>query len=243
MTVACFQEHGILAMPFLGTLVNVLAVLAGSLIGLLIGHRLPPRLKAILLDGLGIGTLLVGLNMALKTGSELLVIGALLLGGIAGELLRIEQALEGLADRLRQRVKSESPTFISGFVSATLLFCVGPLTIIGAFEDGMGQPKLLLIKSMLDLFSSLALSSALGVGVVFSALSVLVIQGCLAAGGMLMGQAASEAMIVEISAVGGLMIVGIGINLLGLKKVAVANFLPAFVFIPLLMWLAGLFGQ
>lgn len=226
-----------LQMPFLGTIINVLTVLVGGLIGISIGNRLPVRIKDVLLNGLGLGTTLIGLGMALETENELLIIGALLFGGIVGEILRIEQRLDHLAESIRAAAGSDSPTFVNGFVSATILFCVGPMTFIGSVQDGMGDSRLLLMKALLDGFASLALASALGVGVVFSAVAVLVIQGALAMLGRTLGQMGDPLLVTELSAVGGLMIMGIGINLLGLKKIPVASFLPAFLFVPLLIWI------
>jgi len=221
--------------PFFGTAVNIMTVLGGSTIGLLAGSRLPERIKEIILQCLGIGTLFIGFSMALKAHNQLLVIGALLLGGILGELIRIDAGLDAMAERLKRQVGSDSPKFVTGFVSATLLFCIGPLTFVGSIQDGMGDSKLILMKATLDAFSSLALASALGIGVVFSALSVLVVQGGLALAGRYLGAMAPPALIDEVSAVGGLMVIGIGINLLGLKEIRVANFLPALLLVPLLM--------
>lgn len=224
-------------MPFLGVLVNVVAVLIGSTIGVLAGHQLRERTKDVMLNALGIGTVFMGVGMALKTKSELLIIGGLIIGGLVGEWMKIEPRLDGLATALKSAVKMESSTFVDGFVTATLLFCVGPMTFIGSFQDGLGDSRLLMIKSLLDAFASLALASALGVGVVFSALMVFIIQGSLGLMGLLMGEVVPPAIITEIGAVGGLMIVGIGINLLGLKKIPVGSFLPALVFTPLFYWI------
>jgi len=223
-----------------GTLVNTATVIVGSGIGLWVGHRLPENIKRIVLQAMGLVTILLGIQMALKTESVLILIGSLVLGGITGELLKIEEALEKVGEYLRKRVKSESGNFVLGFVSASLLFCVGPMTIVGSLEDGMsGKADLLYIKSVLDGFASLILSSSLGIGVLFSFLTVLFFQGSLTLLGGQLQFLLRENIINEMSAAGGLLIVGIGLQLLEIKKIKVANLLPTLLYAVVLAYLKG----
>ena len=223
-----------------GTLVNTATVIIGSGIGLWVGHRLPENIKRIVLQAMGLVTILLGIQMALKTESVLILIGSLVLGGITGELLKIEEALEKVGEYLKRRVKSESSNFVLGFVSASLLFCVGPMTIVGSLEDGMsGKADLLYIKSVLDGFASLILSSGLGIGVLFSFLTVLIFQGSLTLLGNQLEFILREDIITEMSAAGGLLIVGIGLQLLEIKKIKVANLLPTLLYAVVLAYLKG----
>ena len=223
-----------------GTLVNTTTVIVGSGIGLWVGHRLPENIKRIVLQAMGLVTILLGIQMALKTESVLILIGSLVLGGITGELLKIEEALEEVGEYLKKKVKSESGNFVLGFVSASLLFCVGPMTVVGSLEDGLfGKADLLYIKSVLDGFASLILSSGLGIGVLFSFLTVLIFQGSLTLLGNQLEFILREDIITEMSAAGGLLIVGIGLQLLEIKKIKVANLLPTLIYAVILAYLKG----
>jgi len=223
-----------------GTLVNTTTVIVGSGLGLWVGHRLPENIKRIVLQAMGLVTILLGIQMALKTESVLILIGSLVLGGITGELLKIEEALESVGEYLKRRVKSESGNFVLGFVSASLLFCVGPMTVVGSLEDGLfGKADLLYIKSVLDGFASLILSSGLGIGVLFSFLTVLIFQGSLTLLGNQLEFILREDIITEMSAAGGLLIVGIGLQLLEIKKIKVANLLPTLIYAVILAYLKG----
>ena len=223
-----------------GTLVNVLAVVAGSLIGMSAGDRMPDRYRSIVLASLGLGTLLIGLKLALLTQHLSLVLGALLLGAITGTALDLDGRLNRLAQWLKSVAKQDSATFVTGFVSASLLFCVGPLTIVGSIQDGStGDHTLLYTKSLLDLFAATALASSLGIGVLFSAFTVLIIQGGLTLAGGYLAAFTEGAVIDEMSSVGGLMIVAIGLHLLEIKKLPLANLLPGLIFIiPLVLLFA-----
>jgi uncharacterized membrane protein YqgA involved in biofilm formation len=232
-----------------GTFINVAAVLAGTAIGVLAGARLPPGLAQRVLAGLGLVTAVIGIDLALawRATSPLYVLGAILLGGLAGEAIGIEARLQRLGDRLQARVARSRPpgsgaTVSEAFFTASLLFCVGPLTVVGSFEDGLRHNiEPLATKSLLDGFASIALASTLGAGVAFAAVSVLVIQGALTLGaGLLQDLLRGEALAAMTSA-GGVLIIGIALKLLDIKDVKVGNFLPALVLAPLLVGLVGLF--
>ncbi|WP_285103519.1 DUF554 domain-containing protein [Promicromonospora sp. MEB111] len=262
--------------PGLGTLVNVGTIVVGSLLGMAVGHRLPQRTHAVVTDILGLVTLLVAALSAVAvtdaafvaaTGSGapvLIVLGSLLIGGIAGSLLRIEDRLEGLAGTIQGwlarrtdarrssgRRASHRPVlidatetgqdhaarerFIEGWLTASLLFCVGPLAILGSLSDGLGRGiDQLLLKSVLDGFAALAFASSFGVGVLLSAVSVGVVQGLVTLAGVLLGSVLPDAHIAALTATGGLMLVGIGLRLLHLKQIPVGDLLPALVVAPLL---------
>jgi uncharacterized protein len=218
-----------------GTLVNTATVIIGSLVGLAVGSRFTDKIKTIVLQALGLCTLLIGMKMASKTENILIVIGSLALGGIVGELLKIEDGLEKIGDIIKSKVKSESKTFVLGFVTASLVFCVGPMTIVGSLEDGIsGHADTLYAKSMLDGFASIAFASSLGVGVFFSFLTVLVFQGALTLLGSQLTFLLNPRILNELTATGGLMILGIGFYLLDIKRIKVGNFLPALIFVIIL---------
>lgn len=222
----------------MGTLFNAITVIMGSCIGLLIRKRLPKRFIEIVFAGLGLFTIFLGVSMALKSKQELLMIFALVLGGLLGELLRIEQGLNRFSDKLKQRINTKNSQFTEGLTTAFMLFCVGSLTILGAFEEGTGnKPNLLITKGVMDGFSSIALSTAFGIGVLFSVIPLLIYQGGLTLFASFLAPFLSDVIITELSAVGGVMIIGIGINILALKKLPVVNMLPALLLSPLLVWL------
>lgn len=226
-------------MPLEGTLFNVVIVVVGSLVGMTVGDKLPDKVKKIVLAALGLGTLVIGVKLSLLTQNVTLVIAALLAGAVVGTYLDLEGKLEWLATKLKSALASESATFVTGFVSASLLFCVGPMTIVGSIRDGtVGDADLLYTKSIMDGFASIALASGLGIGVLFSALTVLIVQGSLTLAGSALADLTSSRIISEISATGGLMILAIGLWLLEIKKLPLANLLPALVLIiPLVLWL------
>jgi uncharacterized membrane protein YqgA involved in biofilm formation len=234
------------AIPATGTLINVAAVLAGTAIGVAVGGRLPPGLQQRVLAGLGLVTAVVGVDLALawRETSALYVLGAVLLGGLVGEALDVEGRLSRLGDRLQARVQRPggAPSTVSeAFFTASLLFCVGPLTVIGSFEDGLnGNLEPLATKSMLDGFASIALASTLGVGVAFAALTVLVVQGTLTLGAGLFEDLLRGEALAAMTSTGGVLIIGIALKLLDLKDVKVGNFLPALLLAPLLVGLVSL---
>jgi len=232
--------------PIQGTLINVVAVLVGTAIGVAVGGRLPGGLQQRVLAGLGLVTAVIGIDLALawRATSPLYVLGAVLIGGLVGEALDIEGRLARLGDRLQARVQRDgaAPSTVSeAFFTASLLFCVGPLTVIGSFEDGLrGNLEPLATKSMLDGFASIALASTLGVGVAFAALTVLVVQGALTLGAGLFDELLRGEALDAMTSTGGVLIIGISLRLLDLKDVKVGNFLPALVLAPLLVGLVSL---
>jgi len=218
-----------------GTLVNVAAVLLGSGIGLAVGKRLPERLQRIITTGLGLSTLLIGMQMALKVQNMLVLIASMVIGGVVGELLGIEAGLERAGEWLKSRARSSSGTFVTGFVTASLVFCVGPMTIVGSIQEGMsGNPEIIYTKSMLDGAASVAFASSLGIGVIFAAVTVLVLQGALTLLGAQLAFLLRAEILNELTATGGLLILAIGLMLLEVKRIRVANLLPALVVVVLL---------
>jgi uncharacterized protein len=220
----------------LGTIINVVAILVGTTMGALLGDRLPRRVRETATNGLALLTIVLGISMALKTQNILYVMGAILLGGITGEFLKIERGLERLGDYAQTRLSSSSSTFATGFVTASLLFCVGPMAVLGAIADGLrGDISILAVKSLLDGVAALAFAATLGWGVGFSILPLALYQGGIT---LLAGQAdkiLNSAMITEMTATGGLLVIALGLRILDVKQIRVANFLPALVFAPLLV--------
>jgi uncharacterized protein len=224
----------------IGTLVNVVTIVAGTVMGVVLGTRLPERLRVAVLQAVGLLTLAIGMREALTTRNVVFPLVSLILGAAIGEALGIEARLEALGgvirDRLARRAAAdEHSRFVEGFVAASLLFCIGPLTILGSIRDGLGGPdhaQLLLVKSALDGVVSIAFSSVLGIGVGFSALVVILVQGTLTLAAGAADRILTDRMVVEMSATGGIMVIGIGLRLLDLKQVAVASFLPALVIAP-----------
>lgn len=242
--------------PGLGTVVNIATVLLGSAIGVLVGHRLAQRTRDVVTDGLGLVTLLIAASSAASIADPrwadavgtsapmLIVLGSLLLGGILGSLLRVEDRLESLGAWLQTRLQArhggregsaDRQRFIEGFVSASLVFCVGPLTVLGSINDGIGNgPDQLLLKSALDGFASVAFAASLGWGVAASALSVLVVQGSLTLLGAGLGDVLPDAHLTALTTTGGLMLVGVALRLLRIRQIPVGDLLPALLVAPLL---------
>lgn len=245
--------------PGTGSVINVASVLLGATVGVLVGDRLPERTRSLVTDALGLFTLLVAaeqaakvldpaLELAVGRSRFLIVLGALLLGGIAGSLLRVEDRLEALGARLqRMSHASAEPVeggsrsrYVEGFVVASLVFCVGPLTILGAFQDGSGQGiELLVLKATLDGFAALAFASTFGWGVAASAITVAVVQGGLTVAGVLVGESIGPAERAALTATGGLLLGGVGLRLLRIRDVPVADLLPALVAAPALVYVVA----
>jgi uncharacterized membrane protein YqgA involved in biofilm formation len=224
----------------LGTLINTATVLVGGSVGLIIGDRIPDRIRTIVVQVIGLVTLGLGLGDVLKTHNMVIPLVGMVLGGIVGELLAIERRLEGLGEVIRRRFarKQEPGRFVNGFVTATLLFCIGPLTILGAMQDATGEtPQLYIIKGTLDGFMNIIFGAIYGVGAVFSALSIFVVQGSLTLGGSALDNLLSDRMRIELFSAGGFAVMAIGLNLLEIKKIRLGSLLPGLVITPLLVWL------
>jgi len=227
-----------------GTFLNVATVLAGTALGTLAGARLPEGIQQRVLAGLGLVTLVIGVDAALAWGetSPLYVLGGVLLGGIVGEAIGIERRLEALGDRIQTAVSRGGSSRVSeGFVTASLLFCVGPLTVLGSIEDGLtDEYTQLATKAVLDGFASIALAAALGWGVGIAAVSVLVIQGAITLGAGAFDTLLRGETLAVLTSAGGLLIIGISLKLLDLKDVKAGNFLPALIFAPGIYGVASL---
>ena len=222
----------------LGTFVNVAAVLVGTTVGLLIGGRLPARLRTTVLDAIGLLTICVGVAGFLETRNAVFVVLSLVIGTVLGEAVDVEGRLDALGERLRRRAAREGDDrFVLGFVTASLTFCVGALTIVGSLRDGIsGDNQLLIVKSALDGVVAVVYAAAFGWGVAFSALTVLIVQGGLTVLGAVAGDAfLTTRMVAELEATGGVLIAGIGLRLLELRPVRVASMLPALVIAPVLV--------
>jgi uncharacterized protein len=224
----------------IGTLTNVITVIVGTTIGAIAGARFPERLRLTVMATLGLLTMGLGIRETLVTDEFPIVIGAVLLGAVIGEALRIEQGLERFGALLQRRVAGgddgpglERRRFSEGFVLASLVFCVGPLTIVGSIQDGLGDPELLLVKAGLDGFASIAFAAVYGWGVGLAALTVLVVQGGIALLGGALDGVLTDPMVDGLATAGGILLLGIALRLLDLKKVRVANLLPAIVLAPL----------
>jgi len=240
-----------------GTIINILTVLVGGILGLIFGARLPERVRQTVIAGLGLFTAAIGIQMFLKTENPIIVLGSLLVGGLLGEWWGIEDGLRRFGAFLEKRftrqnapgeaspgeVNHQGSRFIRGFLTASLVFCVGPMTILGSIQDGLaGDYSLLAIKSVLDGFAALAFASTLGLGVLFSTLVILIYQGGIS---LLAAQAqalVSPAMMAEMTAVGGVLLLGISVSsLLELKPIRVGNFLPALIIAPIVVALLNTF--
>ena len=230
-----------------GTLLNIAAVLIGSILGLIFGTRIPAKLKETIIAGMGIFIAALGIQMFLKTENPLIVLGALLMGTLLGEWWRIEDGIHKLGEFLERRFSREaedgSNKFVRGFLTASLLFCVGPIAILGSIQDGLtGDYSLLVVKSVLDGFASIAFASTLGIGVAFSALILLVYQGGISLLAAQLDAIVTTSMMNELTATGGILLIAIGIsNLLEIKKIRAGNMLPALLVAPLIVWILSLF--
>lgn len=228
-----------------GTLINTVTVIVGSLLGAFLGNKLPQKMRETVVYGLGLMTSVIGMQMALQTGNVLLVMGSILVGGIIGEWWDIDARLNAagrwlenkIGDRLGANQGERSIT--RAFVTASLVFCVGPLTVLGSIQDGLtGDYTLLAIKSMLDGFAALAFAASMGPGVLLSIITIIVFQGGLSLAAMGFGNLLGEVTrqtpwVIEMTATGGVLMLGISLMLLDLRKIRVANLLPAVVIAPL----------
>jgi uncharacterized membrane protein YqgA involved in biofilm formation len=236
----------------IGTFINVAAILVGGSIGLLFGGRLPERLRTTVIAGMGLFTAVTGIKMFMETQNSLIVLGSLVIGALLGEWWKIEDGLQHLGEILDKRFNhsngengktSSSKDFIRGFMTASLLFCIGPIAILGSIQAGLsGDTSLLVIKSVLDGFAAMAFASTLGVGVLFSAAMILVYQGSITLLAAQLNAIVTKPMMAELTATGGVLLLGIAVSsLLEIKKIRVGNFLPALVMAPLIVWIVSLY--
>ena len=224
----------------LGTLINTFTVLAGGGLGLLIGDKIPDRVRVIIVQVIGLVTLAIGLRDVMNTDNMVFPLVGMVIGAIIGEFLKIEDRLAILGDLLRRKFAKNAgeSKFVNGFVTATLLFCIGPLTILGAIEDASGKtPQLYIIKGTLDGFMTIIFSALYGVGALFSAASVFVVQGTLTVFGASLDSLLDDRMRLELFAAGGLAVMAIGINLLEIKKIRLGSLLPGLILTPILVWI------
>ncbi len=231
-----------------GTFINVAAILIGGTIGLIFGSRIPERFKNTVIAGMGLFTAAMGLQMFFKSSNQLIVLGALIIGAMLGEWIGIEDWLQALGQTLEKRFSSDTETgsgskFVRGFMVSSLLFCIGPMAILGSIQDGLsGDYKLLAVKSTLDGFAAIAFSSTLGVGVMFSSLIILVYQGGISLLANQLNAIVTDPMMAEMTATGGVILMGVAVsNLLELKKIRVGNFLPALAIAPLIVKILSMF--
>jgi uncharacterized membrane protein YqgA involved in biofilm formation len=238
-------------------LVNVVTVLVGAVIGVALGNRLPIRTRDVVTDALGLVTLLIAGTSAMAVLSPelrdevgtsapmLIVLGSLLVGGIAGSLLRLESRMEGLGGWLQRRLSGETGSaerarFVEGFVISSLVFCSGPLTILGSLNDGLGNgPDQILLKAVLDGFAAVAFAASFGWGVAASAVTIVVVQGSLTLLGLALGDVLPPAHLAAITAAGGLLLVGVALRLLRIREIPVADLLPALLVAPALVEVAA----
>jgi uncharacterized membrane protein YqgA involved in biofilm formation len=215
-----------------GTLVNAAAVIGGSLIGLAFHAKIPTRFTKTIFQGIALFTILLGVNMGLKSNAFLLIVFSLIIGGFLGELLQLETKIEKVSEFFKHRIKSKNAKFTEGLTTSFLLFCMGSMTILGSFEEGLGKaPNLLMAKSTMDGFSSIALAASLGIGVLFSAIPLLIYQSMLTLFADFLSNYLNQLVIDNLTSVGGILLIGLGINLLEIKKIKIMNLLPALLFI------------
>jgi len=231
----------------IGTLINFGAIILGGGIGLLLGAKISEKIKSTIISGLGIFTLLYAISLFLKTQNSLVVLGSILAGVLIGEWIHIQEGVENLGGWFEARFSNNNTSqdrsrFIRGFLTTTLIFCIGPMAILGALEDGLsGNFQTLVIKSILDGFAAMAFASTLGFGVLFSAFMVLLYQGSIALLAKLIQGAMTEAMIGELTATGGVILAAIALsNLLEIKKIRTASFIPALLIAPIIVYLLSL---
>lgn len=213
-----------------GTIVNVVAIFLGCSAGFILKSKFPEKIEKIIMQALGLASLLIGMQMAIKADNILLVIFSLVIGGVIGEIINIEADLEKFGERIKRKFKSNntSERFVEGFLTASLLYCVGSMAIMGAIKEGLsGNPDILYAKSLLDGVTSIAFTAAMGIGVLFSAIPVFLYQGGITLLARTIKDFLSPEIINEMTAVGGILIWGIGFGLLGIKKIKVGNLLPA----------------
>ncbi len=230
--IAFVHSHiGSVAMIFpIGPTVNALAIIIGAFIGMSVGSKLSDKMRQTIFQCLGISVLIIGFQMAMQTNEILILIFSLLIGGVVGEALDLEQKFLKFGDKVKAKVKTKDPRFTEGFVSASVLFCIGAMAIISSLDEGLrNDTSVAFSKSILDGFASIAMGSVFGLGVVFSAFSVFIYQASIVLCAQFLAPYISEALVTELSALGGAIIIGIGLNLLELTQIRLSNLLPSLI--------------
>ena len=225
-----------------GTIINSMAIIVGCIFGLILKGHFPKRMSAILFQGIGLVTLVLGIQMAIQAKDILLIILSLVIGGILGELIDIEKRLDNAGEKIKSLFKQikGNEYFTEGFVTASLLYCVGSMAVMGAIEEGIsGNPNILMAKSVLDGISSIIFSTSLGIGVLFSAIPVFLYQGTITRIAFLIKNWITTDIINEMAAVGGILIIGLSLGILEVKKIKTANLLPSLLIITILIFLKG----
>jgi len=221
----------------LGTLINSASIILGSIIGLLIGSKLSKNITNIVFQVLGLVVLLLGITMAVKTSNIMILFFSIVLGSLLGEWIDIDKWLNSFGETIRKKIKIGNKKFTEGFIAASLLFCIGSLAILGPIEEGLGNPpNILLVKSGLDGFAAIAFAATFGIGVVFSFIPVLIYQCSITLLAYSSQSFFTEIMINELNAVGGLLLIGLSINILEIKKLKIANMLPSLIVVVVLAY-------
>lgn len=226
-----------------GTIVNTLAVIAGGTLGIFLKKGMPERVRTIYFQAVGLFTLAIGISMVWQMKHILIVVTSIVIGALLGEWMNLERGADQLSEWTKKKLRIGSERFSEGLTTAFLLFCIGAMTIVGAIEEGTtGESRLLLTKSVMDGFSSILLASAFGVGVVFSAVPLFLFQGGITLLAKFFGEFLSTETIQALTSVGGILLLGLGINILEIKKLRILNMLPALVVVVLLMWVTSQLG-
>mgnify|MGYP000858762157 CR=1 FL=1 len=221
----------------IGTLVNTVAVIAGGSIGILLKKNMPQRITTIYFQAVGLFTLAIGISMSVKMDHILIVVGSLALGALLGEFLNLETKVENLSEKFKIKLKLGNERFTEGLVTAFLLFCIGSMTVVGTIQEGTGgSPDLLYTKSLMDFFSAMLLASAFGAGVVVAAVPLFIFQAGLTLLAMVAGRFFSPVIIGGLTYVGGILLIGLGINILEIKKLRIMNMLPSLIIVVILLW-------
>ncbi len=223
----------------IGTLVNVVTVLAGGALGIVLRREIPERFKNIIFEAVGLATLAIGVSMVIKTENPVILILGLLLGTFIGELLKIDKYLDAFANRIKKKFGEKESKFSEGMITAFITFCVGPMTVIGSIEDGLGNPSIILAKSVLDGVVAIMYAASMGIGVLFSVIPLLLYQGSIALSASYLKDRLTEVMLNNLTGAGGTLLLGLGVSLLGIKRIKVVNMLPSIVLVPLLTALVG----
>jgi uncharacterized membrane protein YqgA involved in biofilm formation len=222
----------------IGTLVNVATVIGGSVLGMLFRQHLPQRVKTVVFHGIGLFTLALGISMFLKSQWMMVVVLSLLFGGIAGGLLKLEEGTERLSALLKQHIHLKDERFSEGLITSFLLFCMGSLTLLGAIDEGLGNgPELLITKSIMDGFASMALTSAMGIGVIFSVIPLFIYQGGITLLSMWLGDFFVQSIVNELTGTGGVLLIGLGLNILNIAKIKVTDLIPSLIFVIIFAWI------